>query len=96
MTARSELGEELRTTGRRFCALVAELGPVAVELADLEARLRAAEHQAGHYHDAHPLARELAVEVPYGHLQALCPYLPQATEATAQHAAEELLRSPDA
>lgn len=74
-----------------------DLGTIdlATELADRESRLRAVEHQVGVYHEARPPARELAIEVLHGHLQALCPYLPSATEASAQRAAEAPLRARD-
>lgn len=87
------LRAELRTAAARFCAACAELEPLAAELADVEGRLRAAEHQVGVYHDPRPTARELAAEALHGRVRALRPYVPFSTEESARRA-EEALQGP--
>jgi hypothetical protein len=89
----AEISEQLRTTARHYCATLAELEPIAVRLADLEGRLRAAQHQVGVYHDVRPPARELAAEIAHGHLQALSPHVPLVVNE-AMRRAEEALVSP--
>lgn len=87
----AELAEQLRTTARLYCAALAELEPIAVHLADLEGRLRAAQHQVGIYHDVRPPARELAAEIAHGHLQALRPYVPLVVNEAMRRAEEALV-----
>lgn len=84
------LRAELRTVAARFCAACTELEPLAAELADLEGRLRAAEHQAGIYHDPSPPARELVVEVLHYAVQALTPFVPMVSHDAAALAAAQL------
>jgi len=89
-----ELQEQLRTTARHFCATLAELEPIAIRLADLEGRLRAAQHRVGIYHNVSAPARELAAEIANGHLQALIPYVPMVVAEATRRAEEALLRRP--
>ena len=89
-TIAESLAADLRARALVFVDLMAAAGAVAVEIADLEARHRAAEHMAGIYHDARPTARELAVEVVHGYLSPLRPFVPFVTAESAARAAEEL------
>jgi hypothetical protein len=84
------LHEDLRTVAARFCAHLAELEPIVVELVDVDARLRATRHRAGIYHDPSPAARELAVEVLHGAVQALFPYAPMVSHDAAALAEAQL------
>lgn len=87
---RATLAEDLRTAARAYIAAISGLAPLAERIADLEARLRVARHRAGLFTDPCPPARELAVEVLLGRLQALRPYIgPMSAEGTAR--AEEVL-----
>jgi hypothetical protein len=43
-----------RAAGQEFADRLADLVPAAEAVADLEGQLRAAEHQAGIYHDPRP------------------------------------------
>jgi hypothetical protein len=87
------LGADLGTAASRFCAACAELEPLAAELAVVEGQLRAAEHQAGIYHDPSPPARELAVEVLHYAVQALTPFVPMVSHDAAALAEAQLRRS---
>lgn len=88
----ADLRQELQAAGEAFVAAVLELEPLAAELADLEAQLRAAEHRAGIHHYG-PTPRELATEVVCGYLHALQPHLrPMTTRKAAERAAKELFR----
>jgi len=89
MTDAAALAADLRDRALVFVDLAAELGAVAAELADLEARRRAALIAAGE-RDPRPDARELAAEVVYGYLAALRPHVPFVTRESAERAAEEL------
>jgi hypothetical protein len=84
------LAEELAEAGERFVAAVAALAPLAEEIADLEARHRAAAHAAGVTHCQRRPARELAAAVLLGRLGALRPYVPQVAAAAADRAARQL------
>jgi hypothetical protein len=86
------IAADLRGVAAAFIAAVADLSPLADCLAELEAQLRAARHQAGQYTDPRPPARELAAEVLCGRLQALRPYIAHVTAESAEQA-EEALRS---
>jgi len=90
MSAES-LAADLRARAATFVTLAAELGAGAVELADLEAQLRAAQHMAGVYHDRRPQARELAADVAHGALSPLRPFVPFVTAESADRAAEMLV-----
>ena len=85
------LREDLRTAASRFCDACTELEPLAAELAAVAGQLRAAEAQAGIYHDVRPPARELAAEIANGHLQALRPYVPLVVNEAMQRAEEALV-----
>lgn len=86
----ASLAAALRERAAVFVDLMAAAGAVAAEIADLEARHRAAQHQSGVYHDPRPPARELAADVALGYLGALRPFLPFVTAESADRAAEEL------
>ena len=92
MKAAESLAAALRARALVFVDLLAEAGAVAAELADLEGRLRAAQHQLGIYHDQRPPARELAAEVAHGYLSPLRPHVPLVTAESAARAAEALTR----
>jgi len=85
------LAAELRAAAEKFVDLMAAAGAVAAEIADLEARHRAARHQAGVYHDRRPPARELAADVAHGALSPLRPFVPFVTAESADRAAEMLV-----
>lgn len=91
----AELQEQLRTQARLYIAALADLEPMAMRLADLEARLCAARHQAGMYHDVRQPVRELVAEIAHGHLQALRPYVPLIVNEAMQRAEDALVRPPD-
>ena len=84
------LAADLRARALVFVDLMAAAGAVAAEIADLEARHRAARYQAGDYHYRGPGPRELAADVALGYLGALRPFLPFVTAESADRAAEEL------
>ena len=84
------LAAALRERAATFVDLMAAAGAAAGELADLEARLRAAQHQLGIYHDRGPGARELAADVALGYLSPLRPYVSFVTAESAGRAAEQL------
>lgn len=86
----AELDEHQRVIARRYCAHLAELEPIVVELVDVDARLRAARHRAGIYHDPLPPARELAVEVLHGAVQDFFPFVPVVSHEAAALAAARL------
>lgn len=86
----ASLREDLRTAASRFRALMTELESVAVELADLEARLYAARHQAGDYRPMPP-ARELAAEVLHHAVRAFTPYVPLVSHEAAERAETMLM-----
>lgn len=92
MTGAADLRDALREVGCRFCDLVDQLGPIADELADLEARHRAAMHQAGHATDNRPAARELAVEILLNRLRSLRPFLAFVSDESAARSRSELTR----
>ena len=83
------LAAELRERAAVFVDLMAAAGAVAAEIADLEARRRAALNIAGQ-RDPRPGARELAAEVALGFLEPLRPHVPFVTLESACRAAEEL------
>ena len=85
----ADLDEELAAAGAVFVAAIADLEPMVARLADLEGRHRAAGNAAGIHHHRRS-ARELAVEVLEGRLDALRPYLPFGTRESADLAAEQL------
>jgi len=66
--------EALRAAGQEFADRLADLVPAATELVRIEGALRIAETQAGQASSGPP-ARELAVEMLYGRLGCLRPYL---------------------
>lgn len=88
-----DLAEQLRTTARAYSAALAAVEPLAKRLADLEAQLRAAKHQAGVYDDAIlPPTRELAADVALGHLQALRPFVSFVSKEALTRADRALMR----
>lgn len=78
---------DLRAAGKLFADRLADLVPAAEAVADLEARLRAAENAAG-VRNPGPVARELAYEMLCGRLQALRPFLAFGTAESADRAQE--------
>ena len=84
------LAAELRAAAEKFVDLMAAAGAVAAEIADLEARHRAAQHQSGVYHDRGPGPRALAADVALGLLSALRPHVPFVSAESAVGAAAEL------
>jgi len=91
MTRADALAADLRARAAVFVDLMAAAAAVAAEIADLEARHRAARHQAGVYHDRRPPARELAADVAHGALSPLRPFVPFVTAESADRAAEMLV-----
>jgi hypothetical protein len=86
--ARAEhLGEELRELAAQFIAVVAELAPIADEVAFLEAQYAAALNQAG-CRELRPPARELLTDVVCGRLRGLAPYLRSVSTHSALRAEE--------
>ena len=90
----ASLSADLRTLAARWCAACADLEPLAAELAAVAGQLRAAEAQAGIYHDPRPPARELAAEVLHGAVQALAPHVPTCGPESAAQAEAQLRKSP--
>lgn len=81
-----------RVAGQEFADRLADLVGAAQELVEIETTLRVAETQAGTHAPGGPPPRELAVEMLYGRLDCLRPYLPFATEQSADRAQEALTR----
>lgn len=92
-TALKALRAELRAAGQLFADRLSDMVPAAEAVADLEARLRAAENQAG-VRDPRPPARELAADVLHGRLGCLRPYVPFCTAEAADRATEALTGPP--
>jgi hypothetical protein len=86
----AELAADLAAVGERFVAGVAALAPIAAELAQLDAELRAAEGRTGCRRRG-PSPAQLAADVVCGNLRALRPHLPFVSEASAERAVDALL-----
>jgi predicted lipid-binding transport protein (Tim44 family) len=88
-----DLAAEMNTAAVAFVTAAEELGPLAADLADADARYRAAVHAAG-MSDRRPLARELAAEVLHGFSGALRPFIPAVTIESGRRAMEALTEAP--
>jgi hypothetical protein len=86
--------DRLAAAGVAFIDAVAELQPLAEELAAAEVDHRVALHQAGVMHCHRPPARELAADVLLAAVGAFRPHVKAVTQESARRSADALRSMP--